>query len=346
MNVKRDIISKRYIADGVPLIILDETQKKYLKLFLNDGRLKYKTISACPLCQDENSILVAEKDCRAIPLKTIVCENCGLVRSLEQLDEESSNIFYSEYYRKIYEPRGELSKKRYCWGAKRKIPRYVIKDKIVLDMGCGGGWNLIPFQKAGFEYYGFDYDKEFIEWGKEKGLSVYLGGVKEAVKRGLKCDYLMLSQVLEHVSNPIDFLIGLKPLLNEKAIININVPSLDLLFWGYAAYDFLGTLQNAHNFLFDELTLKTIGRKAGFRIINCLATNLVLENSQNFARPNLNLSGLNRGKKIINYLKLLEKSLLFRKKIGADKILLKKLYCFLRPIECYKRFSMKYLGKI
>ncbi len=113
MSIKKDIISKRYIGDGIPLINLNDVQNKYLKLFLNDNRIKYKTISECPLCKNENSILIAEKERYAIPLETVVCENCGLIMSLKQLDEESSEIFYSEYYRKIYEPWGDLPKKRY-----------------------------------------------------------------------------------------------------------------------------------------------------------------------------------------------------------------------------------------
>ena len=119
-----------------------------------------------------------------------------------------------------------------------------------------------------------------------------------------------------------------------------------MLLWGYADYDLLGTLQNAHNFLFDEFTLKAIGTRAGFKMINCLATNLVLRNSQNTANLIPDLAKLNRGKRIVKYLKFAEKTLSFRKKIGAEKILFKKLYCILRPIECYKRFSMEYLGKI
>ncbi len=89
---------------------MDNVQKEYLKLFLADNRIKYKTISECPLCKNENSIIITKKENHAIPLDTVVCENCGLIRSLKQLDEESSEIFYSDYYRKIYGPWGNLPK--------------------------------------------------------------------------------------------------------------------------------------------------------------------------------------------------------------------------------------------
>jgi len=345
MDIKRNIISKRYINDGVPLVSLNNTQKKYLNLFLNDRRIEYRRIFECPLCKSKNFILIAEKDRYAIFLETVVCENCGLIRSLKQLDKGSSEIFYSEYYRKIYDPLSDL-KERYKREEKRKILKYVTKDKIVLEIGCGGGWNLMPFHKKGYKYYGFDFDKDFIENGKREGLNLYLGGVDEIIKKNIKCDYLLLDQVLEHVNNPINFLASLKPLLNENAIINIYVPSLDLLLWGFVDYDLLGTLQNAHNFLFDEFTLRAISTKAGFNIINCLATNLVLRNSQNTAILIPDPAKLNRGKRIVRYLKFVEKTLSLRKKIGAEKILFRKLYCILNLKGCYKRFLMERSRKI
>lgn len=344
--MEKNIISKRYLNDGVSLINLDEIQKKYLIRFLKDGRIKYKTISECPLCGDADFILIAEKESYGIPLETVVCKSCGLVRSYKQLNERSSIIFYSEYYRNIYEPAmDEIVEERYPIAEKRLIPKYLTNNKIVLEIGCGGGWNLMPFLRAGYKHYGFDFDEEFIERGKTKGLNLYLGGAEEAVKMNIKCDYLILSEVLEHVDDPINFLIGLKPLLNEGAIINIHVPSLDLLFWGYSNCDLLGTLQNAHNFLFNEFTLKAVATIAGFKIINCIGPRLVLQNSQKAIKPALNPSTFNRGKKIVSYLKFVEKSLCFRKKMGIKKISFKKMYAILKPIECCKMFCLNYFGE-
>lgn len=350
MLIKKDIISKRYVNDGISLVKLNNVQKNYLNLFLNDNRIKYKTISECPLCKDMNSFLIAEKERYAIPLETVVCENCGLVRSYKQLDEESSKIFYSEYYRKIYEEftnlDNDLLNERYGAGAKRKIPKYITKDKIVLEIGCGGGWNLMSFHKKGYKYYGFDFDKDFTGHGKERGLNLHLGGIDEAIKMGIRCDYLLINQVLEHVDNPIGFLVSLKPALNDNAVINILVPSLDLLLWGYANCDLLRTLQNAHNFLFDEFTLKSISVIAGFETINCVATNLVLKNSENITDSTPDIAKLNRGRRIVKYLKFVEKTLSLRKKVGLEKGWFKKLYCIVRPTGCYKRFLMDCLGRI
>lgn len=344
--MKQAIISNRYLNDGISLMPLSAIQKTALKRFLEDPRTTYKTITRCPLCNDARSILIAQKERYGIPLDTVVCKRCGLVRSLQQLSEESTRIFYSEYYRSIYEPlESGPAKERYRQGELKKIPKYVTKDKVVVELGCGGGWNLAPFHDKGYTYYGFDVDEDFIEWGRAKGLNLYGGSTEKIKKMGIRCDYLLINQVLEHVSNPIRFLQEIQPILNKNALVNIYVPSLDLLLWGYSDYDLLGTLQNAHNFLFDEFTLNATAALAGFKTVNCIAGNIVLKREKRMV-PRIQLSRLKRGKKIVRYLKFTEKSLTVRKKIGIERIFCKKFYCLLKPVGCYKRFAMEYLGKV
>lgn len=346
MSIKEDIISQRYKNDGIPLVSLDDRQKKYLKLFLNDPRISYSIIRSCPLCACKNVILIAQKERYAIPLDTVVCDNCGFVWSFAQLDEKSSRIFYTEYYRNIYEPlSSEMVEEEYSQGGWKKFPAYLGRDKVVLEIGCGGGWSLTPYHAKGYIYYGFDFDENFIEYGRKKGLNLYVGGVEEVKRKGIRCDYLLINHVFEHVSHPVNFLKSLKPILNKDAIINIYVPSLDLLLWGYGDSDLLGTLQNAHNFLYDEFTLTLSGKLAGFKIVNCLAMNLVLRYEKKLPQP-IRIFNLNRGKKIVRYLKFVEKTLMVRKKIGLEYISCKKIYCLINPLGCYKRFTMEYLGKL
>jgi len=345
--IKKNLISSRYKNDGQPLVILNDDQKKTLRMFLNDSSIKYVTVTACPLCAHENATFIAEKERYGIPLNTVVCDNCGLIRSYQQMDETSSHLFYSKYYRKIYEPiTAQIIDHRYKWAKKRKIPRYVTKNKIILEIGCGGGWNLVPFHINNYTHYGFDFDKKFIEYGKKQGLNLYLGGVKEIQQKGITADYVLIDNVLEHVSNPAVFLQSIKPILRKNAIINIYVPSLNLIPWGYGDGDLLATLQNAHNFLFDEFTLRTLGTSAGFKILNCLATNLVLEYANNYSSLTPCLANIKRGKKVINSIKFAEKILGFKNYMPLNNRILKKFYCLINPLGAYRRFKMDYSGKL
>jgi len=346
MKIKNNIISKRYLNDNISLVNLNINQKKYLSKFMSDKKIKYNLIVKCPLCKSENYTTIAEKDRYAIPLKTVICENCGLIRSYKQLNERSSRRFYQKYYRGIYEsnPQEEINR-RYHLAKKKKIPKYATKDKIILELGCGGGWNLVPFHKKGYRYFGFDFDKEFINYGKKKGLNLFLGGIEEIIKKKVKCDYLLLDHVLEHVNNPIKFLKSLKPLLNEGAIIEIHVPSLNLIFWGYANYDLLGLLQSAHNYLFDEFTLKAIAISSGLKIIKNTPAHLILKNSQDLKQTKINLHKLNRGKKIIRYLNFIEKNLQLRIKTRTNRISFEKIYYLLNGLIHHKTFLVNYFAR-
>lgn len=103
MAIQENLISDRYENNSLPKIKLNSVQTKWLDVFLKDSSIKYEEVPDYPLCSSENAILIAKKDRYGIPLKTVVCENCGLVRSYNQLTEASQKLFYKKYYRNIYE---------------------------------------------------------------------------------------------------------------------------------------------------------------------------------------------------------------------------------------------------
>lgn len=347
MAIQENLISERYENNSLPKIKLNSVQTKWLDTFLKDSSMKYEEVSNCPLCDSKNAILIAKKDRYGIPLKTVVCKNCGLVRNYNQLTEASQKLFYKKYYRNIYEELEthlELINERYRQGGLNYIPKYLSKKDVVVEIGCGGGWNLMPYHKDGYTYYGFDYDEAFIKLGRSKGLNLYVGGTEKASEMRIKADYLILSQVLEHVKNPIIFLKGLTKILNVNAIISIGVPSLDLIVWGYAHGDLLGTLQTAHNWLFDEYTLKKVALSAGYKIMSCLGANLILKNSN--ARNEVFFGGnkIQRGHKVIKYLKFAEATLPPKKFLKIDKILFKKLYYSTHPVSAYRKLLIRSRG--
>jgi len=344
MTIKENLISDRYENNNLAKIKLNSVQTEWLDAFSKDSSIKYEEVPNCPLCSSENAILIAKKDRYGIPLKTVVCGNCGLVRSHNQLTEASQKLFYEKYYRNIHEELEthlELINERYKQRLNH-VPKYLPKEDVVVEIGCGGGWNLIPYHKDGYAYYGFDYDETFIELGKSKGLNLHVGGIEKANEMGIKADYVILNHVLEHIKNPIIFLRGLKKILNVNAIISIRVPPLDLIPWGYADGDLLGTLQIAHNYLFDEYTSKKVALRAGYKIIRCLGANLILKNSNFKSEVFLGRDEIQRGQKVVKYLKFAETVLPLKKFLKIDKILFKKIYYLTHPISAYRKLLIIY----
>lgn len=360
---RENLISARYKNDGLPIMPLNHIQKRYLEAFKADGRIRYRQIKKCPICDYDNFTLIAEKDRYGISLETVVCDRCGLIFTRNQMTDEASRIFYAEYYRPIYggteDPDGGYLKERYNAQASGRIPGFLRGDSVIVEIGTGGGWNLLRFKRKGFKHYGFDLDEKYVNFGRERyGLNLYLGGLEEAKESGIKADYVILPHVLEHTSRPAEFLMAVKDIMKNEAILNISLPVADFLVLGgtTAGYDLLGTLQNAHNFLFDGFTLKYSAMKSGYGIKVNLGENMVLQKNEKTG-GNLTESAVNklntqhRGVKIINYLKKCERLIPLKdriKRIIGEKLFsnLMYLYYVARPLEVGRKYLMSGLGII
>ena len=98
---------------------------------------------------------------------------------------------------------------------------------MVLDIGCGNGALTFDIAKKAEKVIGIDLNKKNIEFAKEKFLAPnieYIVGnaVKELSDK--KFDVIVLSNVLEHIENRIEFLNKIKTLTHK---ILIRVPMID-----------------------------------------------------------------------------------------------------------------------
>ncbi|MBN4079730.1 methyltransferase domain-containing protein [bacterium AH-315-C08] len=46
-------------------------------------------------------------------------------------------------------------------------------------IGCGGGWNLIHFSKAGYNVVGYDYSPNLTQVGRTYGLDLREGTIQD-----------------------------------------------------------------------------------------------------------------------------------------------------------------------
>jgi SAM-dependent methyltransferase len=272
--IRYNLLSEEYRDDGKPMVELNEFQRRSIAAFLSDNRITYSNVEHCLLCNNSEFDIIAKKDQYGIPLETAICNHCGLIFSRQQFSEDSAKVFYNEYYRKIYEgvPTPTLDhgfyRRLYAGKMVPKVPRFIGQDSTVLELGCGGGWNLLPFLKRGIRPVGYDYDEYMIKFGRERyGLDLREGGLETAQADRVRADFVIISHVLEHINDPITFMKGLSTTLKEGALVRITVPCLDCLgYFGGSGIGYrLGTaLQNAHTYTFSEKALRELLLIAGF----------------------------------------------------------------------------------
>jgi 2-polyprenyl-3-methyl-5-hydroxy-6-metoxy-1,4-benzoquinol methylase len=234
-------------------------------------------------------IVLATRDRYGLPINTVMNLDSGLIRSDPYYNDESIGILYRTYYRKIYEcsfgmpaaPKSDLTKGQIERGLSiiEKTRGILTSQSRILDYGCGVGGTLLPFKEAGHEVLGLDYGEDYLNFGKSLGIPLLQGGI-ERLEGQAPFDLIILSHVLEHMKEPVQFLNSLKKWLSEDGIIYIEVPSLRWVgtIWNH---DFLLHLQNAHIWYFTALTLKTLLSRAGLEVQEQYGSVAVLAKASN-----------------------------------------------------------------
>ena len=97
------------------------------------------------------------------------------------------------------------------------------------------------------------------------GLDIRTGGV-EAVQSAGPFDLIILSHVLEHVTQPIELMSQVASLLTPNGICYIEVPGLMNLEQWYSG-NILEYLQNAHRWHFTQGTLEALLNRCGLQVV-------------------------------------------------------------------------------
>ncbi len=269
------MVSPLYSADSKAIVPLSSIQKKTIDVLLrkiSDG--DYKTEENVCLCGNIdylNDIVVSEKDRYGLPIKTLLCNKCGLLRSSPVFDNKSNLEFYKNEYRSLY--MGEPTPPEYFFRDQVKrgellfaLFNEVVKEKIksVFEIGCGSGGIMYPFYEAGYDCSGCDYDKGYVKYGVDKGLKLEIGDYNCFLDSG-SVDLIILSHVMEHFLDPISEMKKIITKLAPGGYLLIEVPGI--FNFKKTCYSPLQYFQNSHayhyyadylNVFFDKLGLTVI----------------------------------------------------------------------------------------
>jgi len=227
----------------------------------------------CPVCKGECFETIREKDKDGIICRNVICEGCGLVMINPRMSEENYKKFYEKYYRPHWTDRGYHTTEAYFSKQIREGKMFVhwledngikVRRKSVLDVGCGAGgigWAFKAIRQC--KVLGIDYGREYIDFGKSKGLDLKVGSY-EQVKE--KYDIVILSHVLEHSLNPERDLKYISDnCLKDDGVLLIQCPGI--LNLSFSAYDFNQDMEVPHIFNFSLTTLNNFLKKAGFLMV-------------------------------------------------------------------------------
>ena len=269
-----------YKNDGKPLFIFKKSIKEAVDRInnkINNG--KYKHIPNPCLCGNQNpqkDLLLAEKDMWGIAVDSLICSQCGLVRSKNIPDPASLADFYETDYKNIYydttEPGPYLFNSQTSRGKQFfnliKEQNLLAEIQTVFDYGCGMGGALMPFYENGMRVSGCDYGEEYLDYGRKQGLeNIYHGEIDLTKTLKDSQDLVMVSHVMEHFTDTVKSMQDIIDIVTPGKYILVEVPGV----FADAPYKYypIWHLQKGHifNFFYKDF-LAVFFKKLGLEIIS------------------------------------------------------------------------------
>lgn len=267
-----------YKNDGIAAEKITDSQLRSiekLKVKIKSG--EYKLIENECLCSNKDKsidIVIAEKDRYGLPIKSVLCGKCGIIRSSTIFDNDSIIKFYSEEYRDIYTSKDsngthvdfyndQVNRGKFLYSTFSKI----VGDKKnlkIFEIGCGAGGILFPFLENDNFCSGSDYDTDYLDYGKKMGLDLKYGDY-ENILADESTDLIILSHVLEHITNPIQEMNKMIRKVKPNGYLIIEIPGIFIIDKAY--FDPILYLQNAHVYSFYKDFLSVFYQALGLKVI-------------------------------------------------------------------------------
>lgn len=252
---------------------MKKIQTKLINQYNNHLRKLKWSKNKC-LCGSSKNIRIFNKDRYGIKNPVCLCLNCGIIRANPIPPIEEMDKFYSsDLYRKIYSSDSleDYFDKKICNYRLEKNPLiYKVTNKFlknkqdtsILEIGSGGGWNLLPFKEAGFkQIIGYEPGEYLVNLGRKKTkINLKIGFIDDLFKINKKYDLIILNHVIEHLIDPIEKLLQIKDLLNQGGLLYLGLPNIQ-------SYG-IGQIQNAHYWYFSPLNFAKLLTTVDYRIVD------------------------------------------------------------------------------
>ncbi len=225
--------------------------------FFEEPLLRYENMPAVAQYLPDTESLKSDK---GIDIDVYQCSGCGLV----QLSNDPVT-YYKEVIRSS-SCSGEMKEFR-LKQFRNFVEKYALKDKKIVEIGCGNGEYLSIMQQFGVEAYGLEYSEESVKKCIDQGLDVFEGFVENNNYRMNKApfDMFFMLNFLEHLPDPNSVLLGISNNLSDNAVGLVEVPNFDMIL----KKNLFSEFTSDHLLYFTKETLSATLRKNGFEIISC-----------------------------------------------------------------------------
>ncbi len=139
----------------------------------------------------------------------------------------------------------------------------------LLDVGCGGGAQLVQMRSLGWRVVGVDPDERAVAMAtRDHGLDVRRGTLEEQRFPSDRFDAVILSHVIEHVHDPMDLLRECGRVLKPGGRLVVVTPNAASLGHRRLRASWIGLQPPRHLYLFACATLRRLAERAGLSVLS------------------------------------------------------------------------------
>lgn len=217
---------------------------------------------SCKICKSEVT--------RIIPwgkFHLVKCNNCKILYNAEFPENEEIREYYRDNYRLLDEEYLSDERRRYFRypeniGLIKDIHEVAPPPATILDIGCDKGYFIDEARRYGYDVAGVELSDSANEYTKRLKLDVK----KDIGHFEKKFDIVTMWHVLEHIPDPLEYLLKVKTKLNDSGRFFVRVPAIES-FWSRLMKDKWEWFQpDNHIFHFGVESLSYLLKEAGFEI--------------------------------------------------------------------------------
>ncbi|MFN7976235.1 MAG: class I SAM-dependent methyltransferase [Acidobacteriota bacterium] len=197
--------------------------------------------------------------------RIVRCRECDLVYVNPRLADGAILDAYRQSVDPLYVCQADPRRRSFERNV-RMVHRYAAPGRL-LDVGCAAGYFLDAAQKAGWDAYGLDPNRDFIARAQERhGLAVFEGTLATVPLEAGSFDVITMWDVLEHTTDPRAELRRAYALLRTGGLLFVNFPNIGSLLARLSGSSWWFLLSH-HLYYFTPATLTRILEGEGFGVI-------------------------------------------------------------------------------
>jgi SAM-dependent methyltransferase len=210
-----------------------------------------------------------------------ICSSCGLEQTFPVPNDLDLKLLYEKYYNYedsplkvfsgLYVKLRSLFQKSFIWFFWLKIDGDISFHSykgsgLLLDIGCNEGRGLEFYRANGFCAEGLELNRKAAELARKKGFVVH-EDLLDSFNPVRKYNVVILSNVLEHSTNPRQMLLKARALLIDDGVLLISCPNAGSIFRIIFKKYWINWHVPFHITHFTERSLKNLINECGFKVI-------------------------------------------------------------------------------